>query len=76
MTRARLAKGDAVTARHADSKREEGLAHGGLWVAREHEAREPEREEGSVLYDGVHVRVREEVLNPGGVVRLLAGAPI
>ena len=45
-------------------------------MAREHEAREPEREEGGVLYDGVHVRVREEVLQPGGVVRFLAGAPV
>ena len=45
-------------------------------MAWEHEAREPERKEGGVLDDGVHVRVREEVLHPGGMVRLLAGAPV
>lgn len=45
-------------------------------MAREHEAREPEGEEGGVLDVGVHVGVRQEVLHPGGVVRLLAGAPV
>lgn len=45
-------------------------------MAREHEAVEPEREEAGVLYAGFHVRAREEVLQPGGVVRLLAGAPV
>ena len=46
-------------------------------MAREDEAREPEREEGGVLEDGVGVVVGgEEVLDPGGVVRLLAGAAV
>lgn len=46
-------------------------------MAREHEAREPERQEGGVLHDSVvRGRVREEVLDPGRVVRLLAGAPV
>lgn len=44
-------------------------------MAREHEAREPEREEGGVLEDGVVV-IGEEVLDPGGEVRLLAGAAV
>lgn len=45
-------------------------------MAREDEAREPEREEGGVLEDGVGAVVGEEVLDPGGVVRLLAGAAV
>lgn len=44
-------------------------------MAREHKAREPEREEGGMLEDGVGV-IREEVLDPGGEVRLLAGAAV
>jgi hypothetical protein len=45
-------------------------------VPREDEAREPEREEGGVLDDGVGGRAGEEVADPGGVVRLLAGAAV
>lgn len=45
-------------------------------MPREDEAREPEREEGGVLDDGVGGRAGEEVADPGGVVRLLAGAAV
>lgn len=44
-------------------------------MTREHEAREPEGEEGGVLEDDV-VLIGEEVLDPGREVRLLAGAAV
>jgi hypothetical protein len=71
------AEGEAFPSGEADGDGEEGLAHGGLGVAREDEAGEPEGEEGGVLMlGGGSMVMGEEVLDPGGVVRLLAGAAI
>jgi hypothetical protein len=66
-----------LPAGEADGDGKEGLAHGGLGVAREDEAGEPEGEEGGVLMlGGGGMVMGKEVLDPGGVVCLLAGAVI
>jgi hypothetical protein len=71
------AEGEMLPAGEADGDGEEGLAHGGLRVAQEDKAGEPEGEEGGMLLlKGGGMVMGEEVLDLGGVVRLLAGTAI
>jgi hypothetical protein len=71
------AEGEMLPAGEADGDGEEGLAHGGLRVAQEDKAGEPEGEEGGMLMlKGGGMVMGEEVLDLGGVVRLLAGTAI